>query len=92
MTKTGWLVAGALAVAVAIFLALQFARSHDDRFGDPAVLDQIENSNCGELRQWSEEDLRVLADPDHTDEELDQALGYANAANDRMEELGCFEN
>lgn len=74
----------ALAVAVFAFVV----NRHDDRFGDQAELDRINSMNCGELQQEADKALQVMAS-NPSDEEFDRAVGYSNAANDRMAELGC---
>jgi hypothetical protein len=86
-----WQIWAVIAVLFALGGAYGYYQLHrnDDRFGDPAVLEQIEHANCGELREWSDAVLRV--DPNDK-EAFDNAVGYSNAANDRMDELHCFDN
>ena len=83
--------AAVIALVVGVVVLVIALNRPDDRFGDPEVLEQIEDANCGELREWSDEFLRVAADPDHTDEELNRAVRYSNVADERMAELDCFE-
>lgn len=73
------------AIAVAVFYGT--LHRNDDRFGDPSTLSQIKSStDCDALRDWS--DAVLTADPDDN-EAFDKAVGYSNAANDRMKQIGC---
>lgn len=86
---------GALVGGMAVLLMA--GCSVDDRFGDPDVLEQIQSlTNCDELQQWADIYLRTItgewgdAPPGaHASMTDDQAVGYANAASDRMDEIGC---
>ena len=61
---------------------------NDDRFGDPEVLEQIKSStDCDKLKRWA--DGILVADSDNQ-RKFDQAVGYSNAANDRMKDLDCY--
>jgi hypothetical protein len=89
MTKTGWLIAGALAAAVAEFLVLQLTVFSSGRSTDPEVLQRIEDANCGQLRDIADNSVLDLG-PGASDEETLQAIEYEQAAEDRMKELDCF--
>jgi anti-sigma-K factor RskA len=84
----GWRPYVIAAVAICALAVLYFTmRAQDDRFGDPAVLEQIKTStDCDELRTWSD---AVLVADSQDDAAFDKAVGYSNAANDRMKELNC---
>lgn len=83
----------ALAVVVICALTVVFVVAQQaatgDRFGDPDRIAQINSStDCGELRRISDDALQTMA-TNPSDEEFDQAVGYSNAANDRLDELNC---
>jgi hypothetical protein len=84
----GWRPYVIAAVVIALLLAVYLiAQSRNDRFGDSSTLDQIKSStDCDELQQWA--DAVLATDPD-SGRAFDQAVGYSNAANDRMKEIGC---
>jgi hypothetical protein len=77
-------------VLIGALLALYFAvRSSNDRFGDPDEIEQIKSStDCGELQRISDQALNDMADH-RSDRSFDQAVGYSNAASDRMKQLNC---
>lgn len=81
-----WLVVGVVVVGLAIgYLVLRGS----DRFGDSGTLAQIETStDCDELHNISDDAQQDMA-ANRSQEEFDQAVGYFNAANDRIKELGC---
>lgn len=84
-----WQIWAVIAVLFALGGAYGYYVIHrnDDRFGNPAVLEEIKSStDCEELQDWSDRPLTV--DPGD-DEAFDRAVGYSNAADDRMKEIGC---
>lgn len=87
---TGWrpYVIAAVVICALLVLFLAVNASYErDRFGDPAVLEQIRSStDCEELKGWEDDFLTV--DPDR-EASYNKAVGYSNAASDRMDEIGC---
>lgn len=80
---------GAVLVAVAVIallVALTTGPSH--RFGDPKVLDRIATMTCLEAQQAADQAMADM-NANRSKDEFDQAVGYSNAANDRLDELHC---
>lgn len=80
-----WLVVAVVVLGAIGYLVLRGS----DRFGDSDTLSQISSStDCDELHDISDEAEQDIA-ANRNQREFEQAVGYFNAANDRIKELGC---
>lgn len=78
-------IAAVVGIGVLALVITLFVNPSGNRFGDPDELHRIQSStDCVELRHIADD---VLTPQDGA--AADRAVGYANAASDRMKELGC---
>jgi hypothetical protein len=84
-------VAMVLAIVIAGSLFSYLNRSDTDRPGEPGVIQLIESeTDCADLQQEFDDNMGYVEATDPSDPLHDTALAHAEAADDRMQEIGCY--
>ena len=87
---TGWRPYVLAAVVIGFLFALILTLQQPGTRLSDSARQEIEQANCGQLRDMAENTVLRL-DRDSTSDETLRAIEYENAAQDRMDELGCFD-